>query len=103
MEKYHNEIVQTLVETYSDDKQLLSDILFYLYQSSSDVNLKYAIAEVMTDINRCVKCGGGLISYEFTEIHSELDNNDKEEFIVHLCPNCNRTEIEQLHAKAKEI
>lgn len=102
MEKYHNEVVQTLVETYSDDKQLLGDILFYLYQSSTDMNLKGAIVEVMNDLGRCISCGSELISYEFTETHTELDNNNEEEFVAHLCCNCNRAEIEELHAKEME-
>ena len=99
MEKYHNEIVQTLVDSYSDDKQLLGDILFYLYKSSSDMSLKGAIVEVMNDLGRCVQCGSELINYEFTETHSELDNNKEELFIAHLCNNCDRAEIEELHAK----
>lgn len=103
MEKYQNEIIQTLVDSYSDDKQLLADMLCYLYNSTDDLSLLGAILGVMNDLGRCSECGSELITYEFTDIHSELDNSDEEIYFAKLCSQCDRVEIEATHAKVKEM
>ena len=101
MEKYYNEIVQTLVDSYKDDEQLLGDMLYYLYETTDCLSLKNTITDVMYDLNRCISCGGSLVVYEYEESHTELDDGGSEVFLAKLCSNCDRAEIKELHAKEK--
>ena len=43
MESYANEVIQALIDAYSDDKELVKDCLFYLYHTTTDDKLRYQI------------------------------------------------------------
>ena len=95
------EALDAILDAYKDDKELLSTILFFLYHTSDDDRLRQNIATLMKDMDKCISCNSDLMTYEFQEVHYELDNNDIETFAVKLCSHCDRDEIEQLHAKVK--
>ena len=101
MEKYQDEVVQTLIDSYSDDKELLGSIMLYLYHVTNDVELMRLISEVMTKLNMCVTCGSKLLSYEYEEIHKELEYDNVELFSIKCCPICDRIEIRE--GKYREV
>lgn len=102
MEKYHDEIVQTLVDSYKDDKELLGKIMYSLYHATNDFELKELIVGVLNDLDVCIQCGSKLTGYTFEETHTELDNRNVEVFVAKLCNICDRAEITELNATRKE-
>ena len=40
MERFDKEIVQTIVDDYNDDMELVLSMLSYLYQTTNDDNMK---------------------------------------------------------------
>ena len=101
IENMSTEALDAILDTYKDDKELISTILFFLYHTSDDDRLRQNIATLMEDMDKCISCNSDVMTYEFQEVHNELDNNDIETFVAKLCSHCDRAEIEQLHAKLK--
>lgn len=101
IENMSNELLDAILDTYKDDKELIATILFFLYHTSDDNRLRQNIATLMEDMDKCISCNSDVLTYKFQEVHSELDNNDVETFVTKLCSHCDRDEIEQLHAKVK--
>lgn len=98
MENYAFETVEAISDYYrkdgKDGKELTKDILFYLYHTTTDDQLKQKIVEWFNEENYCIECGTELLSYEWSETHTELDDNSIEWFTYWLCPICDRNEVE---------
>ncbi len=94
MEKFNNEIVELIVDAFNDDKQMVIDMLFYLYKTTTDDAMKLSIIDFMNEENTCIECGSEMITYEYKEYHSEVDAY--EDMTVNLCPYCDRGEMERL-------
>ena len=92
MEDFSNEVVETIVDHYSNDgeegKELVKDILFYLYHNTTNDKLKWKIVEWFNSENYCIECGMKLQAYDWYEIHDELPDQPKEWFTTYLCPIC---------------
>lgn len=101
IENMSTEALDAILDVYKDDKELISMILFFLYHTSDDDRLRQNIATLMGNMDKCISCNSDVMTYEFQEVHSELDNNDVETFVTKLCSHCDRDEIKQLHAKVK--
>ena len=71
MENFSKEIIQTIVDDYSDDMELVVSMLSYLYQTTLDDNMKKSIIDVFNVSNRCIECGDKMTPYEWTD-----DNGD---------------------------
>lgn len=71
MENFSKEIVQTITEDYADDTRLVISMLSYLYQTTSDEQMKLAILDVFNNENICIECGDKMTPYEWTD-----DNGD---------------------------
>ena len=71
MERFDKEIVQTIVDDYGDDMELVVSMLSYLYQTTLDDNMKKSIIDVFNVSNRCIECGDKMTPYEWTD-----DNGD---------------------------
>ena len=91
MENFATEIISTITEAYSDDgdtgKELIRDMLKYLYTTTDDDEMGLQICNWFTENNYCLGCGTKLLSYEYME--------DDKPYVVSLCPNCDEAEIEE--------
>jgi uncharacterized protein with PIN domain len=98
MENFATEVISTITEAFMDDtttgKELTRDILGYLYHVTDDEKLGEQICNWFTKNNYCIGCGTELLSYEYEE------GDDK--YIVSLCPNCEKAEIEEGHYRKVE-
>ena len=92
MENFALEIVETINEHYYRDgtegKELIKDMLFYLYHTTNDDKLKEAILDRFNEEQYCIECGAKLRPYDYCETHTELEYNNKEWFTEWLCPVC---------------
>lgn len=99
MENFALEIVETINEHYYNDgtegKELIKDMLFYLYHTTNDDKMKQTILDWFNEEQYCIECGENLQPYEYCETHTELEYNNKEWFTVWLCPVCDRDEVIQ--------
>lgn len=90
MENMSFEVVSTISEHYSDDgkegKELVKDILFYLYYITTDKKLKNRIEDWFDEEEYCIDCGEKLVPYEYNEWHSEV--HAYETMCELVCPNC---------------
>lgn len=97
MEDFSMEVVETITEHYvndgSDGKELIKDILFYLYHNTTSDKLHQKILEWFNTENYCIECGTKLLPYDWYETHTELDGNDREWFTTYLCPACDDEEV----------
>ena len=82
MEDFSIEVVETITDYYSKDgeegKELTKDILFYLYHNTDNDKLKQAILHWFNEEQYCIECGAKLQPYEYCEIHTELEYNNKD-------------------------
>ena len=99
MENMSVAVLDSICESYKSDKDLIATILHYLYKTSTDVKMHSQIHDVMTDMNYCIECGEKLISYEWKEVHDELEGNPYEYRYATFCHKCDKWEIEDLKAK----
>lgn len=92
MEDFSMEVVETITEYYAKDglegKELIKDILFYLYHTTTSDKLQQKILEWFNTENYCIKCGTKLQTYDWYETHTELEGEPKEHFTFYLCPIC---------------
>lgn len=88
MENFSSEIFDTIVDYFSEDKDILKDGLLYLYKTTNDDKLKRKIVEWFNKENYCISCGEKMVYYKWYEKHNELDDNAKEHFYSYDCPNC---------------
>ena len=87
MERFDKEIVQTIIDDYGDDMELVLSMLSYLYQTTNDDNMKKSIIDVFNIRNICIECCSKMTPYEWTD-----DNGD-----IHTtydCLVCNNREVE---------
>ena len=98
MEKFNNEIVELIVDAFNDDKQMVIDMLFYLYKTTTDDAMKLSIIDFMNEENICLCCGSEMIPYEYKEYHQEL--GEYEDCTANLCPYCDRGEMENLDGRS---
>ena len=65
------EVVSTITDYYAKDgeegKELIKDILFYLYHTTTDHKLMANIVEWFNEENYCIQCGSKLTYYEWKE------------------------------------
>ena len=87
MERFDKEIVQTIVDDYNDDMELVLSMLSYLYQTTNDDNMKKSIIDVFNVENRCIECGDKMTPYEWTD-----DNGDAH--TTYDCLRCTDREVE---------
>ena len=92
MEDFSRELMVAITEFY-EDEELVRDILSYLYHNTNDVELETEIVNWFNATDRCLDCGTKLVTYEFTETHTELDFNRDEPYIMRYCPICDKDEI----------
>ena len=82
MEDFSVEVVETITDYYSKDgeegKELTKDILFYLYHNTNNDKLRQAILHWFNKEQYCIECGAKLQLYEYCEIHTELEYNNRE-------------------------
>lgn len=99
MENFGLEIVETINEHYYRDgiegKELIKDMLFYLYHTTNDNKLKEVILDWFNEEQYCIECGEKLQPYEYCEVHDELAYNNREWLTEWLCPVCDRDEVVQ--------
>jgi hypothetical protein len=81
MENFSTEIISLICDTFSDDKQLVMDMLRYLHFNTLDSKMKKNIEDIFLKEGYCVDCGTKLKSYDYQD-----GNIWKTELI---CPNCN--------------
>lgn len=93
MENFSTEIIDLVCDTYAKDKQLVIDILFYLYHTTSDDKMKQQIVDIFNTEGYCIDCGSKLTTYTWDEIHTELEYNNREPMFADYCPICDRYEI----------
>lgn len=93
MENFSTEIIDLVCDTYAKDKQLVIDILFYLYHTTSDDKMKQQIVDIFNTEGYCIDCGSKLTTYTWNEIHIELEYNNREPMFAYYCPICDRYEI----------
>ena len=101
MENMSIEIVEAIKDYYEDDKDLIANCLFYMYHTTNDSLFKLRIEDEMYSLGYCIDCNSELLTYEWEEIHWELDDNYSETFHAKLCPICDKAEISR--CKYKEI
>lgn len=100
MNDYNRAIMIAITEFY-EDEEMVASILSELYNDTDNDDLKYDITNWFTAQNRCLECGSKLITYEFTETHTELDFNKEEPYIMHYCPICDKDEIIALKSERR--
>ena len=100
MKDYNRAIMIAITEFY-EDEEMVSNILSELYNDTKDDDLKYDITNWFTATDRCLECGTKLITYEFTETHTELDFNREEPYIMRYCPICDKDEIIALKSERR--
>lgn len=90
MENMSSEVVWTISDHYVDDgeegKELVKDILFFLYHTTTDRTLKMKIEDWFEKEEYCVDCGCKLKMFEYDEWHSEV--SCYEQISEMRCPNC---------------
>ena len=87
MENFSKEIIRTITEDYADDTRLVISMLSYLYQTTSDEQMKLAIIEVFNNENWCIECGD-----EMTLFHFYDDNGNVQ--VAYDCLRCSDREVE---------
>ena len=92
MKDYNRAIMIAITEFY-EDEEMVSKILSELYNDTQDDDLKHDITNWFIATDRCLDCGTKLVTYEFTETHTELDFNRDEPYIMRYCPICDKDEI----------
>ena len=92
MKDYNRAIMIAITEFY-EDEEMVSKILSELYNDTQDDDLKHDIVNWFNATDRCLDCGTKLVTYEFTETHTELDFNRDEPYIMRYCPICDKDEI----------
>ena len=94
MEGFSREIIDLICDDWNDDEQLVIDALVYLYNTTTDNKMIEQIEMACKDYGCCPDCGNKLSTYEWYEIHTELEYDNKEWFNCQLCPCCDRSDIE---------
>ena len=64
MENFSTEIISLICDTFSDDKQLVMDMLRYLHFNTLDSKMKKNIEDIFLKEGYCVDCGTKLKSYD---------------------------------------
>lgn len=90
MEDFSTEIISLITETFDDDQDLISKILWYLYNTSNDDKMVNGIEYWLRFNGYCTECGGKMEEYEYEEKTDEFNSNITN---VLLCPYCENTEI----------
>jgi len=99
MEKFHNEIVDLIVDTFKDDRTLVKNMLKYLYDTTTDDSMMASITNFFNAENICITCGSDMIYYPYREYHSEIEAY--EDTGSYICPLCDRDTIEgDLYARS---
>ena len=93
MENFSTEIISVLEEDFSDDEELIKDMLFYLYHTTTDDNMQSQIVDWFNSNGYCIECGTKLITYTWDEIHTELEYDNREPMLAQFCPICDKYEI----------
>ena len=93
-ENFSREIIDLICDDWNDDEQLVIEALTYLYNTTTDDKMIEQIEMVCKDYGYCPDCGNELSTYEWCEIHTELEYNNQEWFSCQLWPCCDSGEIE---------
>lgn len=97
LENMTTEILEPIISAYSDDEDLLSTVLFFLYHTSNDDKLRANIEKVMTEIQRCIECGDKMIEWHWQEYHSEL--GEYEDCSIMDCLRCSDLDKEKYNVR----
>lgn len=93
---YSTEIISLITETFDDDKQLVANMLIYLYDTTNCTNMDKQIEEWFETNHRCIGCGSKELNYQY------FDWNLNEDINVWLCEECNRSRIREIKEYGKE-
>lgn len=96
------DIVETIVDYYKDDKDLITSILMYLKSASNNKYICKYSDEWLEGNGYCTKCGNKMQTYSYVEKHTELDYNNEEVFYALLCPYCEEREINESRMKEED-
>ena len=88
MEKFNDEVVDLVIDSFSDDKDLIAQMLFYLYHTTTDDSMKESILTFFNEQNYCIECGNKMEYYEWTEARPL----GEETMSVYDCPCCSDME-----------
>lgn len=88
MENMREEVFDAIVSYYDLDFSLVKDVLYYIYHTTRDVDMKIKIEDWFYENGWCVNCNSELVLEEFEEIHTELEGNPIEHYHTLLCPYC---------------
>ena len=105
-EQVHIDRIVKYIDVYSEESEININITSYnsgmaLLKDIENDDLKYDITNWFTAQNRCLECGSKLITYEFTETHTELDFNKEEAYVMHYCPICDKNDIIALKSERR--
>lgn len=102
MESFAREILDVICEEYSDDKDLVAQILLYLYNTSRDDKMTSNICDIMSAMDYCLQCGDKMATFEWDELHTELEYDNVEKFSQTLCEVCDSSYIYSVKATKVE-
>ena len=86
IDNYATEVLDTICEQFKDDKQLVIEILRYLYYTSKDERIRSQIVSILTDMNYCISCGSEMVYYEWKEPRPL----GEETMSAYICPSCDK-------------
>ena len=101
VENMSSELLECIMEYYRNEidneetKELVATILRYLYDNTTDNNLKRQISEIVSDLGYCLECGNKLQDYTYEEVHSEVPPPNIEYITETLCPCCDMSYIDK--------
>lgn len=102
MESFSRETIDSICDTYSDDKDLIIQILFYLYHTSTDDKMKSNIVDIFNDMQYCIQCGEKMSIFAWNELHNEVEGYNIEKFAQVMCEICDSSDIYSLKATKVE-
>ena len=104
MESFADEIILAVYDKYVDsfDEKEMMDILYYLYHTTTDDNMKRQIIDIFNEKNYCIECGNKMEKYQWSEPHDETDPTSYEEYTVWDCPYCGDTKYQEGLKKVEE-
>lgn len=88
--EYTSEIIEAIIEYYSNDLNLTASCLIDLLYGTEHGYVKAMVTRWLEDNHYCLDCGNKLQLFCYNEAHTELDNNDNEEICTYICPKCDR-------------
>ena len=87
-----SEVIESIDYMFSDIPEVGVDCLLFLQSLKNNPKMVNSLSERATaelvERNRCTRCGEKLHTYQYNEVHNELDDNPVEVMYDMACPNC---------------